>query len=89
MLGSLKPKLLVVTTPNREYNPVLQHLGNSLIPPNNTRNSDHRFEWYSPVPYTLLNDRAIVAQLISISLQSQGCTAAQDRIAVGASMAGP
>ncbi|CAL5219745.1 g1644 [Coccomyxa viridis] len=45
VLGSLKPKVLVVTTPNREYNPVLQHLGNSLIPPNNTRNSDHRFEW--------------------------------------------
>ena len=42
--------MLVVTTPNREYNPVLQHLGNSLIPPNNTRNSNHRFEWYSPLP---------------------------------------
>ncbi len=50
VLGSLKPKVLVVTTPNREYNPVLQHLGNSLIPPNNTRNSDHRFEWYPPLP---------------------------------------
>ena len=44
VLGSLKPKVLIVTTPNHEYNPILQRLGNSLLP-NNTRNSDHRFEW--------------------------------------------
>jgi hypothetical protein len=36
--------ILIVTTPNREYNPILQRLGNSLLP-YNTRNSDHRFEW--------------------------------------------
>ena len=47
VLGSLKPKVLVVTTPNREYNPILQRLGNSLNPHTRTRNSDHRFEWYA------------------------------------------
>lgn len=40
----MRPRVLVVTTPNAEYNPVLQCLGSSLLP-NNTRNSDHRFEW--------------------------------------------
>ncbi|KAL3162894.1 hypothetical protein ABBQ32_009341 [Trebouxia sp. C0010 RCD-2024] len=44
LLGGLQPKLLVVTTPNREYNAVLHQLGNALLP-NKLRNTDHRFEW--------------------------------------------
>ncbi|CAL8467773.1 g7311 [Coccomyxa elongata] len=44
VLGSLAPKILVMTTPNREYNVVLQQLGSCLLA-NNLRNSDHRFEW--------------------------------------------
>ncbi|BDA42567.1 probable small RNA 2'-O-methyltransferase at C-terminar half [Coccomyxa sp. Obi] len=44
VLGSLAPKVLVMTTPNKEYNVVLQRLGSSLLA-NNLRNSDHRFEW--------------------------------------------
>ncbi|CAK0763143.1 hypothetical protein CVIRNUC_003028 [Coccomyxa viridis] len=44
VLGRLKPRVLVVTTPNCEYNPVLQRLGSSLLC-NGMRNSDHRFEW--------------------------------------------
>ena len=44
LLGGLQPKLLVVTTPNKEYNAVLHQLGNALLP-NKLRNTDHRFEW--------------------------------------------
>ncbi|DBA85021.1 TPA: hypothetical protein ACH3X2_005754 [Trebouxia sp. C0005] len=44
LLGGLQPKVLVVTTPNREYNAVLHQLGNALLP-NKLRNTDHRFEW--------------------------------------------
>ena len=44
LLGGLQPKLLVVTTPNREYNTVLHQLGSALLP-NKLRNTDHRFEW--------------------------------------------
>lgn len=44
LLGGLQPKLLVVTTPNKEYNAVLQQLGIALLP-NKLRNTDHRFEW--------------------------------------------
>ena len=69
VLGSLKPKVLVVTTPNREYNPILQHLGNSLIPPNNTRNSDHQFEWYCPLPPFIATE-AGKRQMHSICLES-------------------
>ena len=44
LLGGLRPRLLVVTTPNLEYNPLLHALGSVLLP-NRLRNSDHRFEW--------------------------------------------
>ena len=44
VLGALQPGMLVVTTPNREYNPLLHTLGSALLP-NKLRNSDHRFEW--------------------------------------------
>lgn len=44
LLGGLQPKVLLVTTPNREYNAVLHQLGNALLP-NKLRNTDHRFEW--------------------------------------------
>ncbi len=47
LLGNLQPKLLVVSTPNVEYNQVLRRLGSSLLA-NGLRNSDHRFEWYYP-----------------------------------------
>ena len=44
LLGGLRPGLLVVTTPNLEYNALLHALGSKLLP-NGLRNSDHRFEW--------------------------------------------
>lgn len=44
LLGGLQPRVLVVTTPNKEYNAVLHQLGNALLP-NKLRNTDHRFEW--------------------------------------------
>lgn len=44
LLGGLRPRLLVVTTPNLEYNALLHALGSVLLP-NRLRNSDHRFEW--------------------------------------------
>ena len=44
LLGGLRPRLLVVTTPNLEYNALLCGLGSVLLP-NRLRNSDHRFEW--------------------------------------------
>lgn len=75
VLGSLKPRVLLVTTPNREYNPILQHLGNSLIPPKNTRNSDHRFEWCCSLP-PFYRDRG------------QGSTGAQQLLGCGAAPAG-
>jgi hypothetical protein len=37
--------MLIISTPNSEYNAVLQQLGCTLLA-NNLRNSDHRFEWY-------------------------------------------
>ena len=44
VLGALQPAMLVVTTPNREYNPLLHTLGSALLP-NKLRNTDHLFEW--------------------------------------------
>ena len=44
VLGALQPGMLVVTTPNREYNPLLHTLGSALLP-SKLRNTDHRFEW--------------------------------------------
>lgn len=45
LLGALQPRILAVSTPNFEYNPVLHMLSSQLLP-NSLRNSDHRFEWY-------------------------------------------
>ncbi|MCB9396207.1 MAG: 3' terminal RNA ribose 2'-O-methyltransferase Hen1 [Acidobacteria bacterium] len=36
----LKPRLLIVTTPNREYNALFENM-----PADSLRHSDHRFEW--------------------------------------------
>ncbi len=44
LLAGLRPALLLVTTPNREYNALLAALGCALLP-GRLRNSDHRFEW--------------------------------------------
>jgi hypothetical protein len=44
ILGSLKPRLVVITTPNGDYNPIMHKLG-VPVPPGRFRNSDHRFEW--------------------------------------------
>jgi len=44
LLAGLRPALLLVTTPNREYNALLLALGCALLP-GRLRNSDHRFEW--------------------------------------------
>ena len=44
VLGALRPRLLIVSTPNRTYNDVLHTLGSALLA-NRLRNSDHRFEW--------------------------------------------
>jgi len=44
LLAGLRPALLLVTTPNREYNVLLAALGCALLP-GRLRNSDHRFEW--------------------------------------------
>ena len=46
LLGSLQPQMLILSTPNFEYNQVLRSLDNILLP-NSLRNSDHRFEWYA------------------------------------------
>lgn len=44
LLGTLQPPLLLVTTPNRSYNGVMEAVG--LRPLHNgLRNRDHRFEW--------------------------------------------
>lgn len=39
VFGCYRPKTLVMTTPNREYNPLLN------MRPGKRRHSDHRFEW--------------------------------------------
>lgn len=41
---NLAPKTVIISTPNREYNLVLQRMGCQLLG-NGLRNSDHRFEW--------------------------------------------
>lgn len=40
VFGKIQPRLVVVTTPNREYNECCEELTNSGL-----RHSDHRFEW--------------------------------------------
>lgn len=44
LLCGMRPRTLIITTPNRDYNAVLHALGPTLLP-NGRRNSDHRFEW--------------------------------------------
>ena len=44
LMVGLRPRLLLLSTPNFEYNAVLHHLNSQLLP-NKLRNSDHRFEW--------------------------------------------
>lgn len=44
LLGALQPRLLLLSTPNAEYNALLHHLHSQLLP-SGLRNSDHRFEW--------------------------------------------
>jgi len=40
LFGRMKPRLVVVTTPNREYNTCHPELAHGML-----RHSDHRFEW--------------------------------------------
>ena len=44
LLGALRPRVLVVSTPNRSYNAVMAAMGLPLLH-NGLRNCDHRFEW--------------------------------------------
>ena len=46
LLAALQPRLLLLSTPNAEYNPVLHHLQPQALA-HGKRNSDHRFEWYA------------------------------------------
>lgn len=46
VLGGLRPRAAVVTTPNIQYNAVLKRLSGSVLP-TGLRNSDHRFEWWA------------------------------------------
>ena len=46
LLGGLQPRILVVSTPNRSYNAVMEAEGLPLLH-NELRNRDHRFEWYA------------------------------------------
>ena len=50
LLAALSPRLLLLSTPNFEYNVVMRRLQPGSMLPNGLRNSDHRFEWYFPTP---------------------------------------
>ncbi|MFP4278440.1 MAG: methyltransferase domain-containing protein [Halochromatium sp.] len=39
LFARMRPRTVIVTTPNAEYNPLLK------VPPNRFRHPDHRFEW--------------------------------------------
>ena len=39
VLGTARPNLVIITTPNRDYNPILG------VPEHRMRHPDHRFEW--------------------------------------------
>lgn len=39
VFGQMRPRRVVITTPNAEFNPLLG------VPPNRFRHPDHRFEW--------------------------------------------
>ncbi|MBK5930167.1 methyltransferase domain-containing protein [Halochromatium salexigens] len=39
IFARIRPQTVVITTPNAEYNPLLE------VPPNRFRHPDHRFEW--------------------------------------------
>jgi len=49
LLGALQPRLLLLSTPNVEYNVVMRRLQPAMLP-TGLRNSDHRFEWSTPHP---------------------------------------
>ena len=49
LLQGLRPRTLVLTTPNAEYNGILYALGGRAYE-NGFRNSDHRFEWCAHPP---------------------------------------
>lgn len=42
VFGAMRPKSVIVTTPNAEFNPLLG------VPPRRFRHPDHRFEWDRP-----------------------------------------
>ncbi len=39
IFARMRPRTVIITTPNAEYNPLLE------VPPNRFRHPDHRFEW--------------------------------------------
>jgi 3' terminal RNA ribose 2'-O-methyltransferase Hen1 len=39
LFARMRPRTVIITTPNAEYNPLLE------VPPNRFRHPDHRFEW--------------------------------------------
>lgn len=42
IFARMRPQTVIITTPNAEYNPLLE------VPPNRFRHPDHRFEWDRP-----------------------------------------
>lgn len=70
ILGSYKPKVLIVTTPNAEYNTVYQ------MEDQEVRHKDHRFEWnraeFSEWTYTLARYYSYSVQLDGIGEEVEG-----------------
>lgn len=70
ILGSYKPKVLIITTPNVEYNRVYQ------MEDEEVRHKDHRFEWsraeFSEWTHTLTGNYAYEAQLEGIGEEAEG-----------------
>ena len=70
IFGSYKPKVLIITTPNVEYNTVYQ------MNEEEVRHKDHRFEWtradFSAWTYSLARDYSYDVQLDGIGEEVKG-----------------
>lgn len=69
ILGSYKPQVLLITTPNAEYNPVYQM-------EEGIRHKDHRFEWsraeFAEWTYCLARNYAYEVQIDGIGEEAEG-----------------
>lgn len=69
ILGSYKPQVLLITTPNAEYNPVYQM-------EEGIRHKDHRFEWsraeFAEWTYSLARNYAYEVQIDGIGEEAEG-----------------